>query len=38
MMAAGWQGAPASHAPGFPSDGAWTVRREGLNFELMLEI
>ena len=38
MMAAGWQGAPASHAPGFPSDGSWTVRREGLNFELMREI
>ena len=38
MMAAGWQGAPASHAPGFPSDGSWTVRREGFNFELMREI
>jgi hypothetical protein len=28
MMAAGWDGAPAKHAPGFP-DG-WTVRQEGL--------
>jgi hypothetical protein len=41
MMAAGWDppppqgfgatsGAPANHAPGFPSDGSWTVRWEGL--------
>ena len=30
MMAAGWQGAPASQAPGFPSDGSWTVRWEKL--------
>lgn len=30
MMAAGWDGAPARHAPGFPSDGRWTVRWEGL--------
>jgi hypothetical protein len=36
MMAAGWRGAPASHAPGFPSDGSWTVRWEGL--KLMREI
>ena len=38
MMAAGWQGAPTSHAPGFPSDGSWTVRWERLNFELIREI
>ena len=38
MMAAGWQGAPTSHAPGFPSDGSWVVRWERLNFELMREI
>jgi hypothetical protein len=30
MMAAGWDGAPARDAPGFPSDGSWTVRSEGL--------
>ncbi|HWA10356.1 MAG TPA: hypothetical protein VG838_12960 [Opitutaceae bacterium] len=33
MMAAGWDGAPAGsgHAPGFPQDGSWTVRAEGLH-------
>jgi len=30
MMAAGWDDAPAKHAPGFPDDGSWTVRWEGL--------
>lgn len=30
MMAAGWDGAPDVHAPGFPQDGSWTVRWEGL--------
>jgi protein-glucosylgalactosylhydroxylysine glucosidase len=30
MMAAGWEGAPAGHAPGFPKNGLWTVRYEGL--------
>jgi len=30
MMAAGWDGAPARPAPGFPDDGRWTVRWEGL--------
>ena len=30
MMAAGWQGAPRANAPGFPSDGSWTVRWENL--------
>jgi len=30
MMAAGWDGAPRRHAPGFPSDGSWTVRSSGL--------
>ncbi len=29
MMAAGWDGAPARHAPGFPRHG-WSVRPEGL--------
>ncbi|GAA4875479.1 hypothetical protein GCM10023310_63820 [Paenibacillus vulneris] len=31
MMACGWQGSPERHAPGFPSDGSWTVRWEGLH-------
>lgn len=31
MMAAGWQGAPHRHAPGFPSDGSWTVRWQNLS-------
>jgi hypothetical protein len=35
LMAAGWKGAPATHAPGFPSDGSWTVRWEGLNSSLL---
>ena len=30
MMAAGWEGAPPRDAPGFPDDGKWTVRWEGL--------
>ncbi|MCW3099941.1 MAG: hypothetical protein JWL77_5559 [Chthonomonadaceae bacterium] len=30
MMAAGWDGAPKRHAPGFPDDGSWTVQWEGL--------
>ncbi len=31
MMAAGWDGAPARHAPGFPDDGSWVVRVEGIS-------
>ncbi len=31
MMAAGWDGAPHRHAPGFPDNGRWVVRAEGLN-------
>jgi hypothetical protein len=31
LMAAGWDGAPAVNAPGFPQDGSWVVRGEGLN-------
>jgi hypothetical protein len=31
LMAAGWDGAPQVHAPGFPQDGQWVVRWEGLN-------
>jgi len=30
MMAAGWDGGPTRHAPGFPADGAWAVKWEGL--------
>jgi hypothetical protein len=30
LMAAGWIGGPDTHAPGFPGDGTWTVRHEGL--------
>ena len=30
MMAAGWDGAPNVHAPGFPQDGRWVVDFEGL--------
>jgi protein-glucosylgalactosylhydroxylysine glucosidase len=30
MMAAGWDGAPKKHAPGFPDNGQWVVRYEGL--------
>jgi hypothetical protein len=30
MMAAGWDGAPDGNAPGFPRNGRWTVRWEGL--------
>lgn len=31
LMAGGWDGAPPGAAPGFPRDGTWTVRAEGLN-------
>lgn len=31
MMAGGWRAAPQTHAPGFPADGSWAIRREGLN-------
>jgi hypothetical protein len=30
MMAAGWDGAPKRNAPGFPDNGQWVVRWEGL--------
>ena len=30
LMAGGWDGAPKGPTPGFPKDGAWTVRAEGL--------
>jgi len=31
MMAGGWDGAPRKPAPGFPDNGQWTVRVEGLS-------
>jgi hypothetical protein len=37
-MAGGWQNAPQKHAPGFPQDGSWTVRCEGLNSSLLKTI
>jgi hypothetical protein len=30
MMAAGWDGGPEMPAPGFPDDGTWVVKYEGL--------
>lgn len=30
MMVAGWDGCPENSAPGFPADGNWTVKWEGL--------
>jgi len=30
IMAAGWDGAPDRNAPGFPDDGSWVVKWEGL--------
>ncbi|HJQ31639.1 MAG TPA: twin-arginine translocation signal domain-containing protein [Pyrinomonadaceae bacterium] len=35
LMAGGWRDAPRAHAPGFPSDGTWTVRHEGLSYGLL---
>jgi hypothetical protein len=31
MMASGWDGAATKDAPGFPKDGSWRVRSEGLH-------
>jgi len=30
MMCAGWDGAPERNAPGFPNNGQWKVKWEGL--------
>jgi hypothetical protein len=38
LMSAGWKGAPRRSAPGFPDDGSWKVRVEGLNSALLGEI
>jgi hypothetical protein len=35
LMAGGWRGAPRTHAPGFPADGSWSVRHEGLSHNLL---
>ncbi|MET0649487.1 MAG: glycoside hydrolase family 65 [Pyrinomonadaceae bacterium] len=35
LMAGGWRGAPRTHAPGFPSDGTWMIRHEGLSYGLL---
>jgi hypothetical protein len=35
MMAGGWPGATRKQAPGFPDDGSWHVRAEGLNHGLL---
>ncbi|RRJ66648.1 glycoside hydrolase family 65 [Paenibacillus oralis] len=31
MMASGWRGGPSGRNPGFPQDGSWEVRWEGLH-------
>ena len=38
LLANGWKGGPKKHAPGFPSDGSWTVRAEGFNSAIFSEI
>jgi len=37
LMAAGWRGAPRTHAPGFPAR-SWRVRWEGLNAALLRQL
>lgn len=38
LMANGWKGSPKTNAPGFPSDGSWTVRSEGFDPSIFREI
>jgi hypothetical protein len=38
LMCGGWKDAPEIDAPGFPNDGSWFVRFEGLNDKLLHEI
>lgn len=38
LMAGGWPGAPGGNAPGFPADGTWRVRHEGLNRRVLANI
>jgi hypothetical protein len=35
MMSGGWPGATRKRAPGFPDDGSWHVRAEGLSPNLL---
>ncbi|MDT5270427.1 MAG: hypothetical protein QOH49_2613 [Acidobacteriota bacterium] len=35
LMAGGWRDAPRTHAPGFPADGKWNVRHEGLSYNVL---
>jgi len=38
IMSGGWRGAPGQNAPGFPAQGGWQVRVEGLNRSLLRSI
>ena len=38
LMANGWKGETKTNAPGFPSDGSWTVRSEGFNNAIFRQI
>ncbi len=38
LMAGGWKGAPRMHAPGFPTDGTWTVRTDRLNSLILRQL
>lgn len=38
LMAGGWKSSPSQNAPGFPSDGSWTVRFENLNLSVIRQI
>jgi hypothetical protein len=38
LMANGWKDAPERKAPGFPSDGSWTVRSEGFDPSLFKQL
>ncbi|MGH9820700.1 MAG: glycoside hydrolase family 65, partial [Pyrinomonadaceae bacterium] len=38
IMVNGWKGTPKTAAPGFPSDGSWTVRSEGFHSSLFHEL
>ncbi len=38
LMAGGWRGSKPGPAPGFPTDGAWSVKSERLNLSLLREL
>jgi hypothetical protein len=38
MMAGGWRNSAKKPAPGFPSDGSWRVKAEGLNAAVLRTI